>query len=140
MSPAKYHSCIIAWREAHLIMPEPKQFEPLETFNEDLGISLADDFKEKGLQVIVKLANIQLTPEKPTYDGGSWHVEGQLVGFYPFISEFNLLLTSLSLLCGLERAHLCNCDILLRLPEYNRQPSFLPPAVQLRRRLQLRTR
>lgn len=30
------------------------------------------------LQVIVKLANIHLTPENPTYDGGSWHVEGQL--------------------------------------------------------------
>ena len=30
------------------------------------------------LQVIVKLANIHLTPDKPTYDGGSWHVEGQL--------------------------------------------------------------
>ena len=28
------------------------------------------------MQVIVKLANIQLTPEKPTYRGGSWHVEG----------------------------------------------------------------
>ncbi|KAF4950576.1 hypothetical protein FSARC_13144 [Fusarium sarcochroum] len=30
------------------------------------------------VQVIVKLANIHLTPEKPTYDGGSWHIEGQL--------------------------------------------------------------
>ncbi|TQV93510.1 WD40 repeat 2 [Cordyceps javanica] len=29
------------------------------------------------LQVIVKLANIHLTPEKPHYDGGSWHLEGQ---------------------------------------------------------------
>ncbi|CDO72662.1 hypothetical protein BN946_scf184985.g81 [Trametes cinnabarina] len=28
------------------------------------------------LQVIVKLANIVLTPEKPRYPGGSWHVEG----------------------------------------------------------------
>jgi len=28
------------------------------------------------LQVIVKLANIILTPEKPNYAGGSWHVEG----------------------------------------------------------------
>ncbi|QRW19907.1 hypothetical protein RhiXN_08882 [Rhizoctonia solani] len=28
------------------------------------------------IQVIVKLANIYLTPEKPQYDGGSWHVEG----------------------------------------------------------------
>ncbi|KAL1410417.1 hypothetical protein Q8F55_004428 [Vanrija albida] len=30
------------------------------------------------LQVIVKLANIHLTPENPTYGGGSWHIEGQL--------------------------------------------------------------
>ena len=29
------------------------------------------------LQVIVKLANIILTPEKPRYDGGTWHVEGR---------------------------------------------------------------
>lgn len=26
--------------------------------------------------MIVKLANIMLTPEKPTYSGGVWHVEG----------------------------------------------------------------
>ncbi|WPK24445.1 hypothetical protein PUMCH_001719 [Australozyma saopauloensis] len=30
------------------------------------------------LKVIVKLANIELTPEKPRYDGGSWHVEGTI--------------------------------------------------------------
>ncbi|KAM3469603.1 hypothetical protein MY5147_006932 [Beauveria neobassiana] len=30
------------------------------------------------IQVIVKLANIHLSPEKPSYDGGSWHVEGLL--------------------------------------------------------------
>ncbi|KAG8925471.1 hypothetical protein FRC02_009635 [Tulasnella sp. 418] len=30
----------------------------------------------RDVQVIVKLANIQLTPEKPEYPGGSWHVEG----------------------------------------------------------------
>ncbi|KAI0367129.1 hypothetical protein BV20DRAFT_1055109 [Pilatotrama ljubarskyi] len=36
------------------------------------------DFKLCGrtLQVIVKLANIVLTPENPCYSGGSWHVEG----------------------------------------------------------------
>ena len=28
------------------------------------------------LQVITKLASIELTPEKPHYDGGAWHVEG----------------------------------------------------------------
>ena len=32
--------------------------------------------KGRRLQVIVKLANIILTPEKPEYKGGSWHVEG----------------------------------------------------------------
>ena len=30
------------------------------------------------LQVIVKLASIELTPEKPSYGGGSWHVEGMV--------------------------------------------------------------
>ncbi|CAK3792888.1 Hypothetical predicted protein [Lecanosticta acicola] len=46
--------------------------DPLEKFG------LRKLFAEQGLQIIVKLANIHLTPEKPTYDGGSWHVEGQL--------------------------------------------------------------
>ncbi|KAF7288946.1 hypothetical protein MIND_01411000 [Mycena indigotica] len=32
--------------------------------------------RESRLQVIVKLANIMLTPEKPEYGGGIWHVEG----------------------------------------------------------------
>lgn len=35
------------------------------------------------IQVIVKLANIVLTPEKPHYKGGSWHVEGKLVDVFP---------------------------------------------------------
>lgn len=50
-------------------------------------VRLSDFFNrgpERGLygpsriQVIVKLANIHLTPEKPTYNGGSWHIEGQM--------------------------------------------------------------
>ena len=32
--------------------------------------------KNETLQVIVKLANIILTPEQPDYPGGKWHVEG----------------------------------------------------------------
>jgi hypothetical protein len=32
--------------------------------------------EEKKLQVILKLANINLTPDKLSYDGGSWHIEG----------------------------------------------------------------
>ncbi|KAF9126122.1 hypothetical protein BGW39_006858 [Mortierella sp. 14UC] len=36
------------------------------------------DLRNRGspLQVIVKLANIVLTPENPRYEGGTWHVEG----------------------------------------------------------------
>ncbi|RDB28238.1 hypothetical protein Hypma_001499 [Hypsizygus marmoreus] len=41
-------------------------------------VDLRRQYAARGLQVIIKLANIQLTPEKPDYAGGSWHVEGQL--------------------------------------------------------------
>lgn len=34
------------------------------------------DLKGHNVQVIVKLANIELTPLNPQYPGGSWHVEG----------------------------------------------------------------
>ncbi|KAF3087185.1 hypothetical protein TWF569_003729 [Orbilia oligospora] len=39
--------------------------------------NITDDVKLNGktAKVIVKLANIILTPENPVYDGGSWHVE-----------------------------------------------------------------
>jgi hypothetical protein len=46
---------------------------------EELRVDLARDYAKRGLQIIVKLANIHLTPEKPEYAGGTWHVEGQLV-------------------------------------------------------------
>jgi hypothetical protein len=32
--------------------------------------------RDKHLQVIVKIASIELTPERPEYRGGTWHVEG----------------------------------------------------------------
>ena len=38
-------------------------------------IRLEDEFKDQGLQVIVKMAGVELTPEKPEYAGGSWHLE-----------------------------------------------------------------
>lgn len=43
-----------------------------------LPVQLKKDFSAAGLQVIFKLANIHLTPEKPEFKGGSWHVEGAL--------------------------------------------------------------
>lgn len=59
-----------------LVLPEPKNFRPLE----ELPLfDLRKEFATSGLQIIVKLANIELTPERPDYSGGTWHVEGQLV-------------------------------------------------------------
>ncbi|KAF8646019.1 hypothetical protein AX16_007444 [Volvariella volvacea WC 439] len=52
---------------------------------------LVKQFKDKGLQVIVKLANIHLTPGKPEYEGGTWHVEGQLVSLFNTHRELRLI-------------------------------------------------
>lgn len=35
---------------------------------------LAQRFKDSGLQIIVKMASIELTPEKPEFPAGGWHV------------------------------------------------------------------
>ncbi|KAL8728685.1 MAG: hypothetical protein Q9166_005249 [cf. Caloplaca sp. 2 TL-2023] len=52
---------------SELNRPQPPDTHPCVNLRKDYG----------RLQVIVKLANIHLTPEKPEYPGGSWHVEGQ---------------------------------------------------------------
>lgn len=38
-------------------------------------VNLESEFRDQGLQVIVKLASVELTPEKPEYKGGDWHLE-----------------------------------------------------------------
>ncbi|KAF2002419.1 hypothetical protein P154DRAFT_488386 [Amniculicola lignicola CBS 123094] len=35
-------------------------------------------YSKSGLQVIVKMASIELTPEKPEFPVGGWHIEGQM--------------------------------------------------------------
>ncbi|CAI7595234.1 unnamed protein product [Penicillium pancosmium] len=60
-------------------IPEPGEFKiPEPDRNRVQPINFRTDFCHRKLQVIVKLANIVLTPEKPEYEGGSWHIEGQL--------------------------------------------------------------
>ena len=66
-------------------LPEPGEFkipEP-EPHLVTQPVNFRTDFARRKLQVIVKLANIELTPEKPEYKGGSWHIEGQLVSLFP---------------------------------------------------------
>ncbi|KAK4691600.1 hypothetical protein P7C71_g5428, partial [Lecanoromycetidae sp. Uapishka_2] len=60
-----------------LVMPDAGEYEKFE-YTEMEKVDLRSQFAEQGLQVIVKLANIELTPDKPEYEGGSWHVEGQM--------------------------------------------------------------
>lgn len=42
------------------------------------SLRIQDAFRDEGLQVIIKLSSIELTPEKPKYEGGNWHIEGML--------------------------------------------------------------
>ena len=78
--------------------PEPEKFEP--PVESDPTINLKEEYAKSGLQIIVKLANIHLTPEDPSYEGGSWHVEGQLVSLYIYIYYFIPFSQTLKHLCG----------------------------------------
>lgn len=63
-----------AWCDRRkLVMPSV----PEEGYTEDISHrDVQYTIQGKKVQVIVKLANIILTPESPSYPGGSWHVEG----------------------------------------------------------------
>ncbi|KAM0335022.1 hypothetical protein ACHAQA_000056 [Verticillium albo-atrum] len=73
------------WKQGHrkpLIDSQNQEITTTESEShntlEPYEVSLEKDFRARGLQVIVKLSSIELTPEKPDYNGGSWHVEGML--------------------------------------------------------------
>jgi len=79
----EYNNRLCEWEREyrHVVLPEPGMFEPpsyIPTDPRDL-VDLRKDYEGKPLQIIVKLANIHLTPQKPEYKGGKWHVEGQMV-------------------------------------------------------------
>ncbi|KAJ5318946.1 Protein of unknown function DUF4246 [Penicillium brevicompactum] len=58
-----------------VLQPEPEDFVAPRV---EASLDLRKDFPDTKLQVIVKLANIELNPDNASYDGGSWHIEGQL--------------------------------------------------------------
>ncbi|KAF9779818.1 hypothetical protein BJ322DRAFT_1167008 [Thelephora terrestris] len=64
-----------AWLDKHPF----KTPDAREHYDGDLGV-MEDriSLRDRTIQVIVKLANIVLTPEKPEYPGGKWHVEGMM--------------------------------------------------------------
>jgi hypothetical protein len=66
------------WKRMRSILhPEPGP-EKYESWKEKTQppVKLETRFREDGLQIIVKLASIELTPDKPDYAGGNWHLEG----------------------------------------------------------------
>lgn len=67
------------WVQKHRKLVLPDVELPFKLLMEPKKLSLREQFGKHGLQVIVKLANIELTREKPEYHGGIWHVEGQMV-------------------------------------------------------------
>lgn len=84
-----------------VVKPEPGQFVPpteihVDSNHDERKVDMRGEFGERGLQIIVKLANIHLTPEKPHYTGGTWHVEGQLVRGHPIfpLNDFQMFITN----------------------------------------------
>lgn len=61
---------------------EPVQPPPRPYIDKDYalkaGTTLRERFADSGLQIIVKMASIELTPENPSFPAGGWHVEGQI--------------------------------------------------------------
>ncbi|MFG1805176.1 DUF4246 domain-containing protein [Streptomyces sp. NPDC049040] len=62
------------WENRRPVIPDAPVFTPPESPDESVRV----DLRGRRLQVIVKLATIHLTPDKPEYPGGSWHVEGMM--------------------------------------------------------------
>lgn len=57
------------------LLPEPLPFVAVNYEPEE---SIRDINAQDGLQVIVKMASIELTPDKPEFPAGSWHIEGMM--------------------------------------------------------------
>lgn len=91
------------WENRRPVIPDAPAFTPPEL----PGASARVDLRGHRLQVIVKLATIHLTPDKPEYPGGSWHVEGMLnerivsTGIYYWDSE-NITESRLSFRAALD--------------------------------------
>ncbi|MEU8890479.1 DUF4246 domain-containing protein [Streptomyces sp. NPDC048442] len=91
------------WQERVPAVPDAPEFSPPALPDDAARV----DLRGRRLQVIAKLATIHLTPEKPEYAGGSWHVEGMLnerivsTGIYYWDSE-NITESRLSFRAALD--------------------------------------
>ncbi|KAM5540589.1 hypothetical protein V8D89_005620 [Ganoderma adspersum] len=89
--PATYDARVEEWEEQYRwpAVPDPARFAPPAPLADEARVRL----RGTRLQVVVKLANIILTPDNPRYEGGTWHVEGMAnerivaTGIYYYQSE-----------------------------------------------------
>ncbi|AEO69667.1 uncharacterized protein THITE_2091161 [Thermothielavioides terrestris NRRL 8126] len=67
----------LKWREIRdPILPQPLEYKPV-TY--EVSQTLRGRFGDSGLQVIVKMTSIELTPEKPDFRvHQGWHIDGQM--------------------------------------------------------------
>ncbi|MGW7458776.1 DUF4246 domain-containing protein [Streptomyces sp. NPDC054797] len=114
-----YAEALSAWDEAfedwsenrRPVIPDAPDFTPPPSPDASARV----DLRGRGLQVIVKLATIHLTPDKPEYPGGSWHVEGMMnerivsTGMYYWDSE-NITESRLGFRAALDDPHYAQND------------------------------
>jgi hypothetical protein len=65
------------WKKVRKVRMHAVPFVEVD-YTPKAGKRLVDRYRDSGLQIIVKLASIELTPEKPHFPVGGWHVEGQM--------------------------------------------------------------
>ncbi|KAK0717648.1 hypothetical protein B0T26DRAFT_751682 [Lasiosphaeria miniovina] len=74
------HAAQVRWENTR--KPAPPQPPPFAkscvSYAVNRAQSLRKQFQDTGLQIIVKMASIELTPENPEFPQGGWHVEGQM--------------------------------------------------------------
>ncbi|RFU26273.1 hypothetical protein B7463_g10067, partial [Scytalidium lignicola] len=58
--------------------PEYDNFKPVIPDHKSYKVALQDTFRKKGLQIIVKIDSIELTPENSKYSGSNWKLDGQM--------------------------------------------------------------
>ncbi|MFI1379707.1 DUF4246 domain-containing protein [Embleya sp. NPDC020886] len=91
------------WENRRPVIPDAPAFTPPELPDASARV----DLRGRRLQIIVKLATIRLTPARPEYPGGSWHVEGMMnerivsTGIYYWDSE-NITESRLSFRAALD--------------------------------------
>lgn len=61
----------------HPILTNAEPYKPTD-YTTEPGQRLVDRFRESGLQVVVKMTSIELSPEKPDFPGGKWHIDGRM--------------------------------------------------------------